>query len=317
MSVLINRPDNVRRPPDWRWQRACALADGDRISPGRDDEYVKFAAKFRRLMGRCTSDRAKLAALDAHPTMYEAYAVYSQSDARDDTRWCLEARVLSRESSQNISRKTMLQRAVLDLYCKIFFDVEDRLSAPSVITHVVIKKAAQMGLAERDHDGLWKLFGYWLGPVVLDALIYDFNLPSQAEGKDGYRPSLRETSKDAIELKNAITLLTTPVGWQTRELIVNLWKDMMAMELQAGQSGVGDEIIVQRVDVMMQSFCTLFEKHRPGVDADAPAAITQFEQNGVRLRAAELAAIGMGEKPTGLEHLMTATFPEQGEDQND
>lgn len=314
MSILVNRPDNRRRPVDWRWQRACELAEGARLVRGRDDEGVMFASKFRRLLDRCTTDEDKLEALDAHPEMYEAYSIYDASEEATEIRWELEARILAKESPQAIDKKLGVSPEVAKVFGRIFFDVADRLEAHSLITHVVIGRAVQTGLAEREYDCLWKLFGYWSGPLVLDAFIYKFNCPSHTETHDGLRGALREFTKDTIEQKGAITMLTMKVNWQTQETIMNLWQQCLQMEIQAGAAGAGTETIMQNVTVMMEGFQGLLHKHIPDVDPSPGGIISAVEDTGVRLRSGELAAIGMGLEPTGLEHLITAKFPEKGED---
>jgi len=314
MSILVNRPDNKRRPPDWRWQRACELAEGARPVRGRDDEVVRAACKFRRLIQRCETDMDKLAALDAHPALYEAYSLYDATDDHTNNKWELEARLLARESLPAISDKLGIDIDAIMLYERIFFDVMDRLDAPGLITHTVIGKSVQTGLAEREYDCLWKLFGYWLGPSVLDALAYKFNNPRHTEGHDGLRAAMRDLSKDAIDIKAAITMITMKSDWQTRELILTLWKDMLALEAQAGQAGIGTETYTQNVQQLVDTFQGLLVKTREDGDTRLTGQIAQLEAQGVRLRAAELVGIGVGEFPAGLGQLMsTATFPERGD----
>lgn len=313
MSILVNRPDNKRRPVDWRWQRACELVEGARLVRGRDDEVVRFACKFRRLMERCNDDNDRLAALDAYPAMYEAYSLYDASEDPTEHRWELEARILAKEAFDAISFKMGIDVEAINIYERMFFDVIDRLSSPSLITHTVIGKAVQAGLAEREYDCLWKLFGYWEGPLVLDALVYKFNNTRHTEEHDELRSAMQDLSKDTVAVKTAIALLTMPVNWQTRELILTLWKDLMAMELQAGQVGLGSEMYTQNVHAMTATFESLMIKYRPGVDAAMIGTVAELETGGVRLRAEELMAIGMGDTPTGLKRLTkSAVYPDRG-----
>jgi len=246
--------------------------------------------------------------------MYEAYSLYDASDAPTEHKWELEARLLAKEPFDVISRKMGIAPATVVLYERVFFDVIDRLDAPSLITHTVIGRAVQTGLAEREYDCLWKLFGYHLGPSILDALVFKFNMPRHTDSHDGMRAALRDFTKDTVDIKAAVTIVTTPVNWQTRELLLTLWKDLIALELQAGQAGIGTETFTQNIQAMTDTFAGLLGKYRPGVDAAVTGKVAELEAGGVRLRAAELAAIGVGEIPTGLEHLITnVKFPERGE----
>lgn len=311
MSILVNRPDNKRRPGDWRWQRACELAEGARSVRGRDDETVKFASKFRRLLDRCDDDLDRLGVLDAYPAVYEAYSLYDASDDPTEHRWELEARLLAKESFADIEAKMGIPPETVEAYERIFFDVIDRLESPSLIVHTIIGRAVQTGLAEREYDCLWKLFAYFLGPAVLDALVFKFNMPQHTETHDGLRAAMRDFAKDTVDIKAGITLLTTPANWQTRELLLNLWKDLLALEMKAGQAGIGTETFNENVKALTETFEQLFTKHRPGVDADVVGRAAELEAGGVRMRASELAAIGLGKEPTGLELLVhTAKYPE-------
>jgi hypothetical protein len=254
--------------------------------------------------------------LDAHPALYEAYSIYTANEDPTETRWELEARLLANETFDSISTKMGIDSDTIRWYEKVFFDVLDRLSSPSLIIHTIIGRAVQAGLAEREYDCLWKLFGYSLGPSVLDALVYKFNNPRHTDSPDQLRSAMRDLTKDTVDIKAAITIMGMPVSWQTRELIMTLWKDMIQMELTAGQAGIGTETLTQNIHAMTTSFEHLFVKRIPDKEIDR-GQITTLEATGARLRATELMAAGVGEKLEGLEYLLsTAKYPEQDENDN-
>jgi len=316
MSILVYRPDNPRRSPDWRWQRAGELAQGDRIFKGRDDRFVRAACKFRKQLARCETDAQMLALHDACPAMFTAHAVYAATDGGEEPRWELEARLLAREDFETVGAKLGLTPETIAVYEHMFFDVISRLTSPSIITHTVIGSAVQAGLAEREHDCLWKLFGYWAGPAVLDAYIFKFNAPCIADGPAGVRAFVRDHTKEQMDMKACISIMTMPVTWQTRVEILQIWKDMLAMELQAGAAASGAEMLNENINAMLQSF--QWQKHQPDVDGPIAGVAGELEQKGVRLRAVELAMIGIGEKPRGLEHLISEVrFPDEGNSDED
>lgn len=308
MSLLINRVDNLRRPPDWRFQRAGELVDTAGRAATRDDAAVRNCYRFRRRLSRCQNDSDMLAALDSYPDMYEAYMIYDASDDPQEYRWELEARVLARESAEAIQRKMGISAAVIDAYITNFFDVVDRLDHQSIIVHTVMGKSVQAGLAERDHDCLWKMFGYWAGPMILDAYIYKFNTPTQPETADGVSAFWSDDAKEQLRMKASVAVRTMPVNWQTREQILAFWQKIVELEIQAGQAGVGTETFVANVQALTDSID--WQAYKPDEHGKLTGPAAQIETKGVRLRAAELTMIGMGEKPTGLEHLVhTAVFP--------
>jgi hypothetical protein len=286
MSVLINRADNPRRPPDWRWQRAGELIDGARVARGRDDAGVRQAAKFRRLLARCQTDEDRLVALDACPALYEAHSLYAAEDDAPEPRWELEARLLAREPFPTIERKMGLTADVITAFEHFFFDVICRLDAPSLIVHTVIGRSVQTGLAERDYDALWKLMGYLAGPLVLDSCIYKFAQPQQIITPDGVKAFWKDFAKDQLGMKAGIAALTYPVNWQTREQILTFYTQLLQMEAAAGAIGGTSETFVSNVKAMMETFA--WSKYLPGVDAEMTGKVAELEANGVRLRATEL-----------------------------
>lgn len=314
MSILTNRPDNVRRPPDWRWQRAGEILDhGGRVVRGRDDQLVKEVCKFRRLLARCQDDYDRLTALDACPALFEAYSLFDASESPVEHKWELEARLLAREPMADITRKTGIPAETVAKYEQVFFDVYSRLDAPSLIFHTVIGRSVQSGLAEREYDVLWKLFGYSGGPLVLDAYVYKMPILQTVVSPEGVRAFYKEQTKDTIGMKACVTALTTPINWQTRELILGTWERLLQMEVNAGAAGIGQEAVMANLDGLMKSL--VWTKHRPGVDDNISGPAASFETSGVRLRAAELAFLSTGQTPEGLDHLLgTVQFPTKGKD---
>lgn len=311
MSILTFRPDNVRRVPDWRWQRAGEVVDsGGRIVRRRDDALVREACKFRRLLARCQSDEDRLEALDACPELFEAWTIYDAGEDPIEHRWELEARLLSGQSLEDISLATGTPINVIRCYEQMFFDVLSRLKHASLIIHSVIGQSVQVGLAERDYDVLWKLFGYFAGPHVLEAIMFKFIAPAKVTNATGVRAFMKDFTKDQVFLKSGVAMATMPINWQTRELLMTLWQSMLAMEAQAGQTSVGSELLKTNIQGLVEAFA--WTKYRPGVDPALTGKVAELESNGVRLRASELCQIGFGEAATGMEHLFpSARYPKK------
>jgi hypothetical protein len=258
-----------------------------------------------------------LTALDAAPALFEAYTLYQANDAPNEHRWEIEARLLAREPAESIALKLGLQAETVEAYELVFFDVISRLQHPSLITHTVIGRSVQTGLAEREYDGLWKLFGYWGGPAVLDAFIHKFNSPAIPDGPTGVDAFHGDGTKHHLKEKAHIAMLTMKVNTYTAKEILDLWSRLLEMELAAGASGMGGEAFSDNVEAMVEDFS--FQAYRPDEDGPILTIAGELEARGVRLRASELSIIGAtGEVPTGLVHLMQAmTFPEPEENQND
>jgi len=88
-----------------------------------------------------------------------------------DLRLELEARLLARQSSEEIAERLSISAAAVDAYHDAFFDVRGRLKSRTY----VVKKAVGMdsGLGSRPVtlEGLTKQVAYFAGPAVLDTIL--------------------------------------------------------------------------------------------------------------------------------------------------
>jgi hypothetical protein len=161
-------PDSPFRPVDWRWARARELAFG----PGRrqrwDDDRViqahRFFLTWRRVGGELTGPG--LAGED--PAILGAVQLLHGSPRR---RWELEARILARQTDEEIGSRLGVPTPVIEAYESLFFAVRDKLQASDWIMCDAIGPRIYEGLGEGDLDLIWKLWAYRGGPLVLDALI--------------------------------------------------------------------------------------------------------------------------------------------------
>ena len=301
------RPSNPRRPIDWRWQRSVYLVEHDRsVSSSRDDKWISQGRKFKKSLDNCQNDEQHLSLASASTDLYEAYDLWSDTDECDH-KWAIEARLLAREAPEDIARKVGLSPEAIVLYHNMFFDVHDRLGQPDVITNVVIKQSIQAGLSERKYDCLWKLFGYWCGPQVLDMVIHRFAPKDTAEKvvaalKDDYRAQLA--------LKGNLAIRTMPVNWQTQVEIANLFLRMEEMEKGDGSGGGSAEAIVANVDAF---FNQLPWGRMARTRSTGNAALDHYDKGGVAIRAEAVTLIGTGDQHPALRSLVdsaaSAHFP--------
>ena len=86
------------------------------------------------------------------------------------------------------------------------------LDAPGFITHRVIRLYEDGGLKPNDLDRLWKFYGYWGGPLLLDELVYDDmpSLPKPATKSDVKR-FLAADIRSLIKRRAAFALRTLPL----------------------------------------------------------------------------------------------------------
>ena len=92
---LYNRPDNLFRPPDWRWRRAADLVDGGGpLSPGHDDTAVQEAMRYLRAWRACRAEEELQRLAREMPDLYGAHQLHL---ARSFQTWEAQARLLTEE----------------------------------------------------------------------------------------------------------------------------------------------------------------------------------------------------------------------------
>jgi len=151
-----NDPHNpFRRPPAWRWLRACHLVeDNKRPARGRDDDKVREAVRFCRALRRCKDDRAQDRLACKMPVLYQAWLLNQKASLG---RSELDARILAGEASQAIARKCLLTEDVVDAYHDVYYCVRNRLHAPDWVMNMAVGRRTHQGLTEADQDVLLKL----------------------------------------------------------------------------------------------------------------------------------------------------------------
>jgi hypothetical protein len=142
------------RPPAWRWLRAAYLL-ARRQKPLRrlDDQHLTHITRFQELLGACRAEQDLFALRALMPALFEAYNIYCH--AAPAIRYELQARILAAEPHARIGRKLALTEDAVIEYERTFFNVQDRLQAPSWIMHQVIGRPKDTAASEDPIGRLW------------------------------------------------------------------------------------------------------------------------------------------------------------------
>ena len=108
--------NNPLRQPDWRLQRAQRLCEAKHAVEG-EDEGMRAACRLLEALEDGT-------ATEVMPDEHAAWRLYSDNT---EARWELEARILARQSIEDIAKVMDLSAAVVETYEQLFFNVLDRL----------------------------------------------------------------------------------------------------------------------------------------------------------------------------------------------
>jgi hypothetical protein len=212
---------NPFAPLDRRWRQAAWLIDqGQPLSSAQFDPWVEQAVAYQTALHACQDEVAREHLAREMPDIDQALAVYQAKSPL--LRWAVEARILAKESFDEIARKCNLLPETVEAYEALFFAVADKLGADTWVVCNVIGAKAFTGLTADDLDVLWKMIGFAFGPVMLDAFIHG-NLgvdePATAEEIDQV---LSQQTKSLLLRKEAIATHVLPVTPKTAPRIIQM-----------------------------------------------------------------------------------------------
>jgi hypothetical protein len=211
---LYNRPDNLFRPPDWRWLRAADLVDGgEAFCPGHDDAPVQAAVQYLRAWRRCRAEADRQRLARDMPDLYGAHQLHL---ARSLRTWEAQARLLTEEPFEVIASKCGSSPRVIDAYHDTFFHVRDRLHVEGYVIFQVLGPKAHRGLTEADVDVILMTNAYFGGPVLVDQLVdYFMNPPEVPARPEQLSPAELRSLRDRLLTRASIVLDTLPINGKT------------------------------------------------------------------------------------------------------
>lgn len=269
-------PDNIRRPPDWRWQLAKIAAD-DAVRPGVPyypnlaDKEAQRAFRFLLAVRRARNLHDERMIIDRWPDIHWAWDMRNETatntEQRGDTiRYELEARLLTKEPMAELAKRFSAKLDNIIAYERLFFAVRDQLHNPTYIVHNVLGPNLQAELSEQDYPLLWKAYAFFRGSRILDELVstYSFDAASLATSDD-VKAMWAKDQSDMLKRKGAIAARTCRVTDRNRFRIIELCLQLMEIEQDAPT--VVDDHHVGIVNMVGELEFSV----APAVPADLPA----------------------------------------------
>lgn len=306
---MINlRQESPFRPPDWRWQKARLLREQNRrASRRRDDPWVATARAFQAAAARCPDDWALAALAEQYPALVDARQLAEQ-DGVQSFRWELEARLLANDGPARIAERMVIPAATVVAYEALFFNVQDRLRHRSWVVHAVLGRSMHAGLNERQYDLLWKMFGYFGGPHLIDFMVDTFGDAGKAAGPDKVRAWLENDQRESLARKAAVAARTIPVNSYTQPAILEIAQKYYEIEKAAG-SAAGQSVVLGLLNDVMTSLS--WSVGGGTADRPVPALAARVDGFAAELRVSEMYALSAGrEDPDLVPGVSTLTFPE-------
>jgi hypothetical protein len=230
-------PASPRRRVDWRWLRAHALVEAGVRPRKRDDAQVRRARNYVAALHRRGHRDARR--LDAR--MADIAEARDLSCGEPHRRWEVQARLLADEPIEAIACKTLVDPATIGSYARLFFDVAGRLGNRGYIIHSAIKLHA---MPKEPGDGvIWRLFGYFGGPVVVDALVGAGAFDGTTPPADSLRNFAAAHIRSQLQLKLCVALMTLPIGGQAARGLLRVFLRFMATEQRSARVPSADPLM--------------------------------------------------------------------------
>ena len=178
--------DDPLRSPSWRWEIANSLHSDSVRSERTKDTAILRAADFVRSLASDRDEPSQSTRNKSDLAVRRAYEIWKDAGS---IRWAIEARILAAESFESIAKKCGTLLETIIWYEKLFFNVLDRLDAHYYIVCTVIGSEWHEGLTEKDYPVIWKAYGFFAGPEVLDFVITGFageKKPEQSADIDAF-----------------------------------------------------------------------------------------------------------------------------------
>lgn len=182
VGILECRQNSPVRPPDWRWQAAqMAFDEGETVDRRFRDEWLMRAYRLHSIKARATKKKmtetrwiSEVFSVEGELGLdiLDAYTIRRQT--MQPTGCEIEARLLARQQPDEIAERMDIAVGTVVAYEAVFFNVLDKLARPnhkSWVNNCVLGQAFHNGVSSRDWQLLWKIYGYYGGPFILEAVI--------------------------------------------------------------------------------------------------------------------------------------------------
>jgi len=313
MTSLNIAAGNPFRPADWRWQRAKEIVDGDGpATTRRRDEVVGYkwinrAVNFIRAYDECEQDSERAILAEQRPDIFWAHwAWVSTTSPQKDS---IEAHILAREEDHEIAWRCGTKPDVITAYEALFFNVRDKLQHKQYILHCVMGEAVQRGLSEREYDLLWKMYGYFIGPYVLDALESKFSNPVWCGTPDGVGAAVLDDAVGTLKLKAALAAKTVQVNSHTQLALMDQFTKFVEVERNTDSAGKSQEQILDHISAMMTTLPFNVGGRVPEGNALIKTPVTDYDNTAVELTCEETIRLSVNQTIAHPDILKKLKFP--------
>jgi len=281
---------NSLRPADAWWRRAIGILEGSQPDttcrmdgrPGKD--WIKQAIDFENGLAAAKTHRERMDVADRNPGIWLAKFIYEQQAPNGQAlRWAIEARILARQTNDQIAQCLGCKPDVIAAYEALFFNVRDRLANGDFITQCVISAPAARAKDE-PLGRAWKLFGYRAGPQVLEAVLGGLSAGQVVESPDDVSKYLDVVTVETMQQKAAVAAATIQVQEKTSFGLI----DALHKSVKAGRNTNSASLQLESLQVGLQQLLAAMPYTVIGQVEEKK--LSEFDRNAAELRTEELQA---------------------------
>ena len=285
------------RLPHWRLNRVMEMLR-HRPQPLRprwkDDHPIRAYRRLLLELLAAGDDEEKLNAVKKErPAVYEAHRYHYSPECRK--RQEIEARLLTRESLEEIASKLGADPKAIEYYASLFFDVRDALDHRSWVSLMIRSRMrydeeSGCSRAEAERGYVMRLFGYFGGPLVLDALMNPLGETKPPRERRG-DPSLVRRGSDTNRSRHWEQRQPRPLRLQARTALQLIRLAQRQIRGRKTESGPGDDVLNKRIEATL----AWFEK------SGLKSSIDAWPRSGRHDRVTAV-SLGYGEAGNYLNH---------------
>lgn len=313
---LTTLASNPFRVPDWRWQRATTLVD----RPGRcqpasrrldgPDGYkwinhgVRFLREYKR--GAAEDDLSGLAS--RRPSLFWAYQIWLSDNP---TKTFIEAHLLARSEDHYIAFRANTTPETIRAYEAMFFNVRPKLHHQSYILNCVIGPEVHTNVSEREYRLLWKLYGYFLGPHIVDALEAKFINPIWCSSPADLNAAVMDDAISTLKFKAAIAAKSLQVNQYTQLAILETFTKFIEIERNTDSAGKAQDQILTHISAMMTTLpFAVGGRDSAGRLMNTGTPIAEYEQSAIELTYEESVRIATNQPIVHADIIKSLRYPD-------
>lgn len=270
--------------------------------------WILRGLRFKREYDAATTELAKESVATTYPDIFWAHWVWSSANP---LKHSVEAHILAREEDSEIGFRCNLTPDVVQAYESLFFNVREKIDHRKYIINCVFGPTIHKGFSEREFDLIWKLYGYFLGPYVLDLIEDKFPSSVWCGTPEGARLAIADDAVTTLKLKSALAAKTVAVNAQTQMALIDQFTRFEEIERNSDSQGKAQEQILENIHAMLTGLPFSVNGINPKTGkAIEPGPISEFDSGSVELTYEETMRICVRQPIANADTLREMVFPQ-------